>query len=168
MKRHLPLAALFLFVFVSGSLAQCLAQPQATASPSPSPKPKPAMTKAQLLKKLSGMETKLWDAWKNKDAKPFQSWLTSDSVMIGEEGTGTKSDVTKMIASMPCDVKSFSLSDWKLTTINSSAALLSYKATQDATCGGTAAPPVVWAGSVWVNRGGKWMALSHQETTGKP
>jgi len=34
------------------------------------PKPKPAMTKAQMLKKLSAMETKLWEAWKNKDVKP--------------------------------------------------------------------------------------------------
>ena len=163
MKRHLPLAALALFVFAS----VCLAQPQATASPSPAAKPKPAMTKAQMLKKLSAMETKLWEAWKNKDSKPFQATLASDSIMVGDSGTATKAATVKEIASMPCDVKSYSLSDWKLTMINSGAALLTYKGTQDATCGGTTAPPAIWASSVWVNRGGKWQAFSHQETPAK-
>ena len=163
MKRHLPLAALLLLAFTS----VCLAQPQATASPSPAAKPKPAMTKAQMLKKLSAMETKLWEAWKDKDSKPFQAALSSDSVMIGDSGTSTKAATVKEIGSMPCDVKSFSLSDWKLAMANSSAALLTYKATQDATCNGTAVPPAVWASSVWVNRGGKWQAFSHQETPAK-
>jgi len=167
MNRNLPLAAAFLLVFASFCLAQCLAQPQATASPSPSPKLKPAMTKAQMLKKLSAMETKLWDAWKNKDAKPFQTWLSSDTIMIGDSGTANKTAAIKEITDASCDVKSFSLSDWKLTMISSSAALLTYKATQDGTCGGTALPSATWASSVWVNRGGKWWAFSHQETPAK-
>lgn len=157
MKRHLPLAAMLVIAFASF----CFAQPEPQASPSP--KPKPAMTKAQMLKKLSAQETKLWDAWKNKDAKPFQAWLAGDAVMVGEEGVGGKSDVVKMMASAPCEVKSFSLSDWKLRNINSGAVLLTYKGVADGTCSGTAIP-TVWASSVWVNRGGKWLAFSHQET----
>jgi hypothetical protein len=163
MKRHLPLAPLIVLAFSS----VCLAQTQATASPSPSPKPKPAMTKAQMLKKLSAMETKLWEAWKNKDTKPFQATLASDSIMVGDSGTSGKTNAIKELESMACDVKSYSLSDWKLTMINSSAALLTYKGTQDATCGGTTSPPAVWASSIWVNRGGKWLAFSHQETPAK-
>jgi hypothetical protein len=163
MKRHLPLAALLVFVFAS----ICLAQPQATASPSPAPKPKPAMSKAQTLKKLSAMETKLWEAWKNKETKQFQASLASDSVMIGDSGTANKATAIKDLTEMACDVRSYTLSDWKLTMINSGAALLTYKATQDATCGGTTVPPAVWASSIWVNRGGRWQALSHQETTAK-
>ena len=163
MKRHLPLAALALFVFAS----VCLAQPQATASPSPAPKPKPAMTKAQMLKKLSAMETKFWEAWKNKDSKPFQATLASDSIMVGDSGTANKAAAIKDLTEMACDVRSYSLSDWKLTMINSGAALLTYKGTQDATCGGTAVPGNVWASSIWVNRGGRWQALSHQETPAK-
>src|SRR5437867_3501554 len=161
MKKHLPLAAMLVIAFAFF----CFAQPEPQASPSP--KPKPAMTKAQMLKRLSAMETKLWEAWKNKDAKPFQAALSSDSIMVGDSGTANKAATVKEIGSMPCEVKSFSLSDWKLTMINSSAALLTYKATQDATCNGTAVPPAVWASSVWVNRGGKWQAFSHQETPAK-
>src|SRR5437588_7687605 len=113
MKRYLPLAAILIMAFATVSFAQ----PQATASPSPATaaKPKPRMSKAQLLKKLSANETALWNGWKNKDAKVFQNWLAADAVMIGGEGVGTKTDVAKMMSSMPCEVKSFTLSDWKLS-----------------------------------------------------
>lgn len=163
MKKHLPFAALLVFAFATF----CFAQPQAAASPSPSPKPKPRMTKARILKKLSANETALWNAWKNKDAKPFQMWLSADSVNVGDQGVGTKKEITEMMASMPCEVKSFSLSDWKLTMVDSDAAIITYKGTQDGICGGTALPAAVWASSVWVNRKGKWQAAFHQETPAK-
>ena len=165
MKRYLPLAAILIMAFATVSFAQ----PQATASPSPATaaKPKPRMNKAQILKKLSANETALWNAWKNKDAKPFQMWLSADSVNVGDQGVGVKKDITAMMASMPCEVKSFTLSDWKLTMVDSDAALISYKGTQDGTCAGTALPAAVWASSLWVNRKGKWLAAFHQETPAK-
>jgi len=163
MKRHLPLAAILVLAFA----AYGMAQPQATASPSPKPKPRvPRVTKAQLQKQLSEMETKLWDAWKNKDAKPFETHLSSDSVMVGEQGVGTKNDVVKMMASMPCDVKSFTLTDWKLTKLDASTALITYKGAATGTCGGVAIP-ATWASSIWVKRKGVWQAVFHQETPAK-
>ena len=161
MKRYLPLAALLIMAFAT----VCLAQPQATASPSPAAtaKPKPRMSKAALLKKLSANETALWNAWKNKDAKPFQMWLAADGVMIGDQGIGTKKDVTDMMANMPCEVKSFTLSDWKLAMVDANAAVITYKGVANGTCGGQAIPTVC-ASSLWVNRKGKWVAFSHQET----
>ena len=162
MKKHL-LAAGILLVFAS----VCFAQPAAQATASPSPKPKPAMSKAQMLKTLSANEKKLWDAWKNKDAKPFKAMLASDAVMISEGGVENKAALVQEIASMPCEVKSYTLSDWKLTTINSGAVLLTYKGSAEGTCGGQAIP-TTWAASVWVNRNGKWQAVSHQETPVAP
>jgi hypothetical protein len=160
MKKRLLLVPGILLLFTS----VCFAQPQPT--PSPSPKHKPAMTKAQLLKKLSAAETKLWEGWKNKDVKPFKAALAADFVMVEYAGVSGKNDVVKEITSLPCEVKSFKLSDWKLTMINSGAAFLTYKGTADGTCGGMAIPPT-WASSVWVNRGGKWLAFSHQERSAK-
>lgn len=161
MKRLLPLAALLVLAFS----AFCFAQPQATASPSPSPaaKPKPKMSKAQLMKKLSANETALWTAWKNKDVKPFQMWLTADGVSIGEEGIGNKAELVKMLPSMPCEVKSFTLSDWKLSMVDADAAVLTYKGVADGTCAGQPIP-TVWSSSLWVNRKGKWVVFAHQET----
>jgi hypothetical protein len=163
MKRHLPLAALLVMAFAS----LCFAQPQASASPSPAPKPKPRISKAQLLKQLSANETKLWEAWKNKDPKPFRMYLSADSVMIGGAGTQNKADAIKDITSMGCDVKSYTLSDWKLSTIDADAALITYKGVVVGTCGGKAIP-ATWASSVWIKRGGRWQAFSHQETNVMP
>ena len=160
MRKYLPFAAVLILALASISFAQ-------EATPSPSPKPKVRMSKAQLLKKLSANENKLWEAWKNKDAKPFQAWLVADSVVVGEQGVAGKGDVTKMMTEMPCDVKSFSLSDWKLTMADPGVAFLTYKGTAQGTCAGQAIP-TIWASSIWVNRKGKWMAFSHQETPVKP
>ena len=157
MKRYLPLAALLLLAFASVSFAQ------PTPTESPSPAPKPAMSKAQIRGRIIATEKKLWEAWKNKDAKPFKANLAADSVMIGERGVAGKADIVKEMASMPCEVKSFELSDFKTTFINSGTVLLTYKGVADGACAGTALP-AVWASSVYVNRGGRWLAASHQET----
>ena len=159
MKRYLPLAALLVIAFAS----LCVAQPTPSASPSPAPKPKPRVSKAQLLKQLSASENKLWEAWKNKDPKPFQATLAANSVMIGDNGVADKDTVVKGIADMPCEVKSFALSDWKINLIDSDAAVVTYKGVAEGTCAGTPIP-AVWASSVWVKSGGRWRAFSHQET----
>src|SRR5260370_36977532 len=136
MKKHLPLAALLVVAFAS----LCFAQPQASASPSPAPKPKPKVSKAQLLKQLSASETKLWEAWKNKDPKPFKAALAANSVAIGENGVADKDTVVKEIAGLPCEVKSFALSDWKITLIDADVAVITYKAVVGGTCAGSPIP----------------------------
>lgn len=157
MKRHLPFAALLVFVFASFCLAQ-------EAKPSPSPKPKaPRVTKEMLLKELSDMETTLWNGWKNKDPKPFEMHLSDDSVMVGEGGVSGKASIGKEITSMPCEVKSFTLSDWKMTKLNVNTALITYKGMADGTCMGTAIP-TTWSTTIWVKRKNVWQAAFHQET----
>jgi hypothetical protein len=163
MKRYLPLAALLVMAFASLAFAQ----PQPSASPSPAAKPKPRISKAQLLRQLSANETKLWEAWKNKDPKPFRTYLSADSVMLGGAGPQNKMDTIKEITSMDCDVKSFTLSDWKLSMIDADAVLLTYKGVAAGTCGGQSIP-AAWSSSVWIKRGRGWQAFSHQETPVMP
>ncbi len=159
MKRYLPLAALLSLAFASISFAQ----PPAA---SPSPAAKPAMSKAQIRGRLIATEKKLWEAWKNKDAKPFKANLSADSVMIADSGVSGKDQAIKDLTEAPCEVKSYTLSDFKVTFLSSGTALLTYKGAAEGTCGG-AAIPSVWASSLYVNRGGKWLAASHQETPAK-
>ena len=159
MKVRLILALVFTFVFASVARSQ-------EPTPSPSPAPKPAMSRAQSQKTIIATEKKLWEAWKNKNIKLFKATLSSDSVMIGDSGVANKTEALKALEA-PCEVKSYELSDLKVTFLNSSAALLTYKSTQDATCGGQQIPATVWASSAYVLRGGKWLAASHQETPAK-
>ena len=157
MKRHLPLAALLVLALASLSFAQ-------EATPSPAPKPKaPRVTKAQLQKQLVAMETALWTAWKNKDPKPFETHLSADSIMVTEQGLSGKATIAKDISSMSCEVKSFTLSDWKLTKYGANHGLLTYKGAADGTCLGQAIP-TTWSSSLWVKRKGVWQVVFHQET----
>lgn len=143
-----------------------LAQAQ-TPAPSPSPSPKPAMTKAQSQRVIIATEKKLWEAWKNKDVKAFRANLTSDSVQVSDSGVGDKAAILKSIEGSDCEVRSYSLSDFKVTFPAANVAVVAYKGMQDATCGGQTVPPGVWASSTYVRRGDKWYAASHQETPAK-
>jgi hypothetical protein len=160
MKKYLPLAFTLLLALASVSLGQ-------TAAPSPSPSPKPAMSKAQIQRSLIATEKKLWEAWKNKDAKPFKATLASDAVMVGSNGVADKASSVKEITSMECSVNSYTLSDFKMTMVSPTVAFLTYKGGADGKCGG-ADIPAASASSVYVNRGGKWYAFSHQESNIKP
>ncbi|MFN2531045.1 MAG: nuclear transport factor 2 family protein [Pyrinomonadaceae bacterium] len=160
MKKQLPFAVVLILILASLALAQ-------EATPGPSPAPKPAMTRAQSQRIIIATERKLWEGWKKGDMKPFNSYLSADSVMIGDGGVSNKATSIKEMSNMKCDVKSYELSDIKVTFLDSNAALITYKATQDAICGGQAVPAAVWASSAFVKRGGKWYAASHQETVAK-
>ena len=140
MKKTFPLTIGFLLVVTSVAFAQ-----EATSSPSPAPKP--AMSRAQSQKIMIATEKKLWEAWKNNDSKPFKAYLSADSVMIGDAGVSNKAASLKEMSTMKCEVKSYELSDIKVTFFNSDSALLTYKGTQDGTCAGQTVPPSVWASS---------------------
>jgi hypothetical protein len=159
MKKFLPLAFAVLISLATAALGQEATKPTAE----PSPKPKPAMSKAQIQRNLVATEKKLWEGWKNKDPKPFKAWVAADAVGIGERGIQGKADLLKDIAAGDCDVKSFELSEFKLTMIDSDAAVLTYKGASVGTCGGMEIKPA-WASSTYVRRGGRWLAITHQET----
>jgi hypothetical protein len=160
MIKQLPLVIVLTLFLTSLAYAQ-------ESTPSPSPSPKPAMSKAQSQRVIIATEKKLWEAFKNNDNKPFKAYLANDSVMISDTGVTTKAAVVKDIGSGGCDVKSYELSDIKVAFINSSTAIMTYKSTQDGTCGGQTLPPAAWSSSVYIMRGGKWLAVSHQETVAK-
>jgi len=125
------------------------------------------MSRAQSQRAIIATEKKLWEAWKNKDMKPFKANLSADAVMISNSGVADKKTSLTAMEGEACEVKNYELMDLKVTFLNSSTAILTYKSTQDATCGGQAVPSPVWSSSVYVMRGGRWYAASHQETIAK-
>jgi len=125
------------------------------------------MSRAQSQRAIIATERKLWEAWKNKDMKPFKANLSADAIMISNSGVADKKTSLSAMEGEGCEVKTYELMDLKVTFLNSSTAILTYKSTQDATCGGEAVPPTVWSSSVYVMRGGRWYAASHQETPAK-
>ena len=107
----------------------------------------------------------LWEGWKNRDAEPFKVHLADSSMVITAQGmTSGKAQVINDMVSESCDVRNYSLSDMEVHRITSDTALLSYKASQDATCDGNKISARVLVSSVYVNRDGKWMAVCYHES----
>jgi Domain of unknown function (DUF4440) len=153
MKKHLPL----LFVALLLSISMCYAQTSRKAKGN-------ATGQGSLEKALVAKEIALWEGWKNKNTAAFEKGLSADAVMVGDTGVETKALLMKDISIMPCEIKGYALSDFKVTMINSASAILTFKATQDYTCHGEAGPSPVYGSSVYVKRGGQWLNIFHQET----
>lgn len=106
-----------------------------------------------------------WQAWKDKDPKPFAEMVPDDVVNVAdgmvERG---KQQMLKDLSAGTCTVNSFSLSDFSFLWVDKDAVVLTYTATQDATCAGKKQPGKVIASSLWVKKGGKWLSPFHQET----
>lgn len=113
---------------------------------------------------LIGLERQAWEAWKNKNGGYFQTFLSDDSIGVGAQGIARKAQIVSGISGSPCDIKGYTLDNFDLVMLDRDAAILTFKATQEATCGGVAEPSPVWASTVYVKRGGKWQAAFHQET----
>jgi ketosteroid isomerase-like protein len=122
-------------------------------------KPAAAPTKDELV----ALETKAFDAWKNKDRKFFENFLTDDFVGLGPTGRMDRASLIKDIVDTKCDIKSFSFSDAQMTPAGADAAVLTLKAAEDYSCEGKKAPPATWAATVYVRRGDQWKAIYHNE-----
>jgi len=108
-------------------------------------------------------ETQAWNSWKAKNGKYFEDYLTDNAIGMGNGGRVDKAAIVKRISDPTCDVNNFSFSEEQMTPLGADAALLTYKATQDAKCGGKVLPAGVWAATFLVRSGDKWKAAFHAE-----
>ena len=124
-----------------------------------------AQTNAAVEKTLQSMEQTGWQAWKDHDAKPVEG-MTPDNVINIADGAVSKGkqQVLKSMADSGCTVNSFSLSDFSYMWLDKDTVLMTYTATQDATCGGKKQAGKVIAASLWQKQKDKWMSPFHQET----
>jgi hypothetical protein len=124
-----------------------------------------AQSKDAVEKALQTKEQAGWQAWKDKDSKFFDGILPDSSINIaGGTMDSGKSNIIKGMASANCEVASFSLSDFAYMWLDKDTVVMTYKANQDGTCGGSKIPSKVIASSIWQKQGGKWVSPFHQET----
>lgn len=126
---------------------------------------RPALAQDDPAKALPAMEKALWAAWAKGDAAPFEKHLAQNTINVNaariEMG---KAKTVDGIKKGECKVASHSLSDIQVTRFGDSTAILTYTATQDATCAGRKLPGKVHVSSVWVREGGQWLGALYHET----
>jgi len=111
---------------------------------------------------LITLEKSAYEAWKSKDAKFWEAFLSDKFVGWGSSRLD-KGSATKEYTGTDCDIKSYALSDEQISPLGKSAALITHKTRVDGTCGGQKVPAISWTASVYVRDGDKWQAIFHAE-----
>ncbi len=112
---------------------------------------------------IVALEKAGWEAWKNKNASWFQANLADEALQVGGAGVLNKSQIVKT-AGTDCEVRSFSLDNFKFLMLDKNSALITFTGMQDGVCGGKTIPAKVYSTSVYVKRGGKWLNALYTET----
>lgn len=120
--------------------------------------------KDALTRTLISLEKQSWEAWKKRDARFFQNFLSDDHVEVGFNGPATKAQVVAFVGSPTCVVKSYSVDRFEVVMFDEKSAVVTYHAAQDTSCNGTAVPSPVWVSSLYVKRGGRWLNALYQQT----
>jgi hypothetical protein len=118
---------------------------------------------AKVQAQVIALETAGWEAWKNKDSAWTRDNVTEEFLLVNSEGVSSKAQVIKATAT-DCEVKSYSLGNFKFVTLDKDSVLMTYTAKQDGVCSGKTIPANVRASVVYVKRGGKWLEALYMET----
>lgn len=144
-----------LYFVVSILLLASLAQPQAAA---PQHKPAVPPLKETILKR----EQATWETIQKKSYKAFADLLTADFIAIDNTGMAGGADTLKAVTEMI--LNDFSLEDVRVRTISNGVALITYKVKITGSYQGKECTRTIYAASVWVKQGGKWLCAYNQET----
>jgi hypothetical protein len=110
---------------------------------------------ASLDDQLIALEKQSWVAWQGHDQAFFNRFLSDDHVEMQGDGPTGKAGVVAGVGGA-CTVRSYAVDRFKVTRFSADSALVTYRATQDTTCGAAKVPSPVWATSLFVRRDGRW------------
>src|SRR5258705_2726256 len=155
-----------IFVFVAALIAAACAAPstnQQVMAPANSntaaTKPAATITEADAMAK----EREIWAAFEKKDYASFAAMLSDDLINVAPEAVYNKVESVKSVTGfVPSDV---TFADWKFLPVDKDTGVIVYNVKFKGTVNGEPVPQQsVHSSTVWVNRGGKWLAAFHQDT----
>jgi hypothetical protein len=104
-------------------------------------------------------EKAAWQAFKDKKPDDFKKVVSAKFVGVFTEGM---SDMQKELADMQkWDMKSFAISDYKVTAAGPDTCVMTYKVAIEGTYDGKDQSGTYNAGSVWKKHKGEWQAIFH-------
>jgi len=104
-----------------------------------------------------------WEALKGRDTTAFARLMGGGLVDIDLSGIKQTSPASTARYVQGCQTTSYALSDLRIAHFDAMA-ILSYKATVDATCWGQKAPSPLYVMTVYNQHADKWLPVAHSET----
>lgn len=154
MKKYFTLAGLTLLTMVS----LCFGQTDSN---------KTAKTKGKVGSQISpdksliDREKALWEIVKNNQVDAYRTYYADGYRGVSSDGV---KDINQEVEGVRIvQLKDYLLADTKVVFPNKSTAVLTYKVTVHGSYQGQDISGVYYASSVWVNQGGKWLAILHTE-----
>ncbi|HEY2446236.1 MAG TPA: nuclear transport factor 2 family protein [Rhizomicrobium sp.] len=151
-RIEVTLAAAIMFAAVTSNVMANATEPVEPAAPT-------GPSEAVLLSR----ETSAYEAWKSRDAKFWESFLSDSFVGWGSSGRLDKASAAREYTGADCDIASFAISDLQMTPLGPDAALITHKTSVDGTCNGQKKPRGSWAATAYVRDGNQWKAAFHAE-----
>jgi hypothetical protein len=112
---------------------------------------------------IVALEKSAFEAWMKKDRKFFEDHMSEAGQYLDLNGVGGKAQYVKAIIDNNCTVSRYSLDNSKVTMLSKDVALLTYRYAHNVVCGGNPEPSPLWASTLYVKSGGKWLIAFHQE-----
>ncbi len=108
---------------------------------------------------LEAKDKAAWQAFRDKNAAEFKKVVGPNVVAVYNDGVA---DMQKEMADMQkWDMKSFAISDYKVTMSGSDTAVATYVVKVEGTMAGQDASGTMNAASVWKESNGGWQAIFH-------
>jgi Domain of unknown function (DUF4440) len=111
---------------------------------------------------ITDLEKSAWEAYKNKQADTFKALMSKDYYGVYAEGVkNLDAEVADMAKS---DLREYSFADLKVVFPRPKVAVVTYKATVQATADGKDISGTYNSGSIWIEKGKKWIGVFHSES----
>lgn len=115
------------------------------------------------LQTLTALEKRVWEATKKKDTKTLRKLCVEEYCAILSDGTQlTRDEICDLLPIV--EISSYSMSDVRLISLGSDAAILTYKAKSQTIILGEKVDEETRIASTWTRRNGEWQNVFYQET----
>ncbi|HEY0543835.1 MAG TPA: nuclear transport factor 2 family protein [Pyrinomonadaceae bacterium] len=117
---------------------------------------------------IIAQEQMILDAVKKRDANAFKSMLDPNAYEITSNGVIDLAGIVAVLFSPELTSADFKIENPTVRRLDKDSAVISYKSTGTATYKGKTSSGSSYDTTIYVRRGGKWLALFHQATDMMP
>ncbi|HLO96395.1 MAG TPA: nuclear transport factor 2 family protein [Burkholderiaceae bacterium] len=115
---------------------------------------------------LQALETRYWNAIKDKDADTAAALSEDPCLVVGAQGVGElgRAALKKMMAGASYELRDFALEDFRLRPLGEDVVAVAYKVRETLELEGQTLKLEAFDASVWVRREGQWTCALHTES----